>query len=209
MIASSSSPSSSSVWLSSSVVGIMIFLVLCFEIYGCDIWSEYIYISPAMKLMTKTSHQFLQIKATPLHVIFFMMTSPNIIKWKHFSRYWPFVRALMFSLICAWINNWVNNREASDLRCHRANYDVTVMFTVFTNGTYVCRWCMNIPWTVTYMTSNVSHSLGPPAIIPLRPDIHRPDVFTVAANVLASSWHQAISNYHGDFTRTTVSHESF
>ena len=68
----------------------------------------------------------------------------DVIKWKHFPRYWPFVRgihrspvnsphkgqwrgALMFSLICAWINGWVNNREAGDLRRHRAHYDVTVM----------------------------------------------------------------------------------
>ena len=35
--------------------------------------------------------------------------------------------ALMFSLICAWINGWVNNREASDVRRHRDHYDVTVM----------------------------------------------------------------------------------
>ena len=35
--------------------------------------------------------------------------------------------ALMFSLICAWINNWVNNREAGDLRRHRGHYDVNVM----------------------------------------------------------------------------------
>ena len=35
--------------------------------------------------------------------------------------------ALMFSLICAWINGWVNNREAGDLRRHRARYDVIVM----------------------------------------------------------------------------------
>ena len=34
---------------------------------------------------------------------------------------------VMFSLICAWINGWVNNLEAGDLRCHRAHYDVTVM----------------------------------------------------------------------------------
>ena len=33
----------------------------------------------------------------------------------------------MFSLICAWINDWVNNREAGDLRRHRAYYDVIVM----------------------------------------------------------------------------------
>ena len=38
--------------------------------------------------------------------------------------------ALVFSLISAWINGWVNNREAGDLRRHRAHYDVTVMETV-------------------------------------------------------------------------------
>ena len=36
--------------------------------------------------------------------------------------------ALMFSLICAWINGWVNNREAGDLRRHHAHYDVSVMW---------------------------------------------------------------------------------
>ena len=68
----------------------------------------------------------------------------DVIKSKHFPRNWPFVRgihrspvnsphkgqwrgALMFSLICAWINDWVNNREAGDLRRHRVHYDVTVM----------------------------------------------------------------------------------
>ena len=35
--------------------------------------------------------------------------------------------ALMFSLICTWTNDWVNNRNAGDLRRHRAHYDVTVM----------------------------------------------------------------------------------
>ena len=74
----------------------------------------------------------------------FMMTSSN---GKHFPRYCPFVRgihrspvnsphkgqwrgALMFSLIYAWLNGEVNNREAGDLRRHRAHYDVTVMFRV-------------------------------------------------------------------------------
>ena len=33
--------------------------------------------------------------------------------------------ALMFCLI--WINGWVNNRDAGDLRRHRAHYDITVM----------------------------------------------------------------------------------
>ena len=68
--------------------------------------------------------------------------------WRHqmnkFRRHWPFVRgihrspvnsphkgqwrgALMFSLICAWIYGWVNNRDAGDLRRHRAHYDIIVM----------------------------------------------------------------------------------
>ena len=68
----------------------------------------------------------------------------DVIKWKHFPRYWPFVRgihrspvnsqhkgqwrrAFMFSLNFAWINGWVNNRKASDLRRHRAHYDVILM----------------------------------------------------------------------------------
>ena len=34
---------------------------------------------------------------------------------------------LMFSLICVWINGWVNNGEAGDLRRYRAHYYVTVM----------------------------------------------------------------------------------
>ena len=35
-------------------------------------------------------------------------------------------RPLMFSLIYAWINDWVNNREAGDLRRHRGHHDVIV-----------------------------------------------------------------------------------
>ena len=38
--------------------------------------------------------------------------------------------ALMFSLICIWINGWVNNREAGDLRRYRAHYDVIVTWLV-------------------------------------------------------------------------------
>ena len=67
----------------------------------------------------------------------------DVIKWRHFPRYWPFVRrihrspvnsphkdqwrgVLMFSFIC-WINGWVNNRKAGDLGRYRAHYEVTVM----------------------------------------------------------------------------------
>ena len=67
-----------------------------------------------------------------------MMTSSNG------NIYLPFVRgihrslvnsphkgqwrgALMFSLICAWINGWANNREACDLARHCANYGAIAM----------------------------------------------------------------------------------
>ena len=76
------------------------------------------------------------VKSFPIH--------DDVIKWKHFPRYWTFVRgihrwpvnsphkgqwrgALMFALICAWINASVNNREACDLRRYRVHYDVTAM----------------------------------------------------------------------------------
>ena len=68
----------------------------------------------------------------------------DVIRGKHFPRYWPSVQgihrspvnsphkgqwrgALIFSLICAWIHDWVNNREAGDLRRPHTHYDVTVM----------------------------------------------------------------------------------
>ena len=35
----------------------------------------------------------------------------------------------MFSLICAYKNGLVSNCEASDLRRHRAHYDVIVMYS--------------------------------------------------------------------------------
>ena len=74
----------------------------------------------------------------------------DVIKWKHFPPYWPFVRvihrspvnyphkgqwreALMFSMICACLNGWVNNREAGDLRRHLAYYDVIVMLLLCRN----------------------------------------------------------------------------
>ena len=43
----------------------------------------------------------------------------------------------MFSLICVWINDWVNNREAGDLRRYRAHYDVIVVVTFNASCYYV------------------------------------------------------------------------
>ena len=97
----------------------------------------------------------------------------NVIKWKHFPHCWPFVRginrwpvnsphkgqwpgALMFSFICVWINNWVNNREAGDLRRYRAHYDVILMVTkkalakasIKPHFFRVKIHCLQYPWSV-------------------------------------------------------------
>ena len=86
----------------------------------------------------------------------FRMTHDEVIKWKYFPRYWPFVwgihrspvnsphkgqwrGAWMFSLICAWINGWVNNLEDGDLRHQRAHYGDMVMWAI-SEG--------NLPWPV-------------------------------------------------------------
>ena len=44
-----------------------------------------------------------------------------------FSAQRPVTRIFDVFLICVWINGWVNNRAAGDLRRYRAHYDVTVM----------------------------------------------------------------------------------
>ena len=56
-------------------------------------------------------------------------------------RWIPLPRANYVELWCflwsvPWINGWVNNREAGDLRCHRAHYDVIVMRTLVRHWTY-------------------------------------------------------------------------
>ena len=40
----------------------------------------------------------------------------------------PVTRSFNVFFICVWINAWVNNRKAGDLRRYRAHYDVTVMW---------------------------------------------------------------------------------
>ena len=82
----------------------------------------------------------------------------DVIKWKHFPRYWPFEGwvprspansphkgqwrgALMFSLICAWISGWVNNREADDLKIHRDRCGVTLMYSKLMSTPNKNAWC--------------------------------------------------------------------
>ena len=117
-----------------------------------DMCSPRYHWGPLPLLACRQPSQFQYLKQTRL-------SHDDVIKWKHFPRYWSFVRgihrspvnsphkgqwhgALIFSLICVWINGWVNNREAGDLRCYRAHSDVSVMFnslwpgdTVWQHGT--------------------------------------------------------------------------
>ena len=70
-----------------------------------------------------------------------LQTHDDVIKWKHFPRNWPFVRgnhrwpvnsptkASDAELWCflRLKNDWVNNRDAGDLRRYRTHYDAIVM----------------------------------------------------------------------------------
>ena len=73
-----------------------------------------------------------------------IISHDNVIKWNHFPRYWLFARgihrspvnsprkgqwrgAFIFLWSAPWINGWVNNRNAGDLRRRCTHYDVTVM----------------------------------------------------------------------------------
>ena len=93
----------------------------------------------------------------------------DVIKWKHFPRYWPFVRgihrspvnthdkgqwrgALVFSLISAWAIGWVNNRDAGDLRHYRPYYNATVMLTMLHVSCFV-----NIALCVILHKLSVTH----------------------------------------------------
>ena len=97
-------------------------------------------------------------------VIWHMMTSSN----GKFSALLPFVRgirrspvnsphksqwrgALMFSLICAWTNSWVNNREAGDLRHHCAHYNVIVM------KSWLCSFLLSLTWKLGDSNSRTWH----------------------------------------------------
>ena len=76
--------------------------------------------------------------------------SPVTVNFPHKSQWRG---ALMFSLICAWINDWVNNGGAVDLRRHRAHYDVTTMWSLWVKG--VTGRCKKLyyQWYVIYQTN--------------------------------------------------------
>ena len=78
----------------------------------------------------------------------------------------PVTRALMFSLICPRMNDWVNSREAGDLRHHRGHYDVIVMifklmlFATCCLATITVSWFL-IPAFTVPMPSLLASFMGP------------------------------------------------
>ena len=113
---------------------------------GHELWGILLIKISQDKCMYRKSHQRFLCNVTTkfCHKFGNASNHDDVTKWKHFPRHWPFVReihrspvnfphkgqwrgALMFPLICSWINGWVNNREAGDSRRHRVHYDVIVM----------------------------------------------------------------------------------
>ena len=76
------------------------------------------------------------------------VNSPNKGQWRG---------ALMFSLICAWINGWINNREAGDLRRYCAHYDVTVMIIYVFNHIFSITRANNTLIHITDVSPNLCH----------------------------------------------------
>ena len=121
------------------------------------------------------------------------MIHDDVTKWEHFPSFWPFVRGihrspvnsphkgqwrgvLMFSLICAWIKHWVNNREADDLRRHRAHYDVIVMIQSDASN-----------MMTTADTATLDLTLQPPDLF-FQNMILFSNIFHYTCNILAVNW---------------------
>ena len=75
----------------------------------------------------------------------FPVNSPHKGQWR---------RALMFSLICSWINGWVKNGKAGDLIRQCAHYDVIVMVIRKTSSNAWCKclWKVQSNYAVVTVT---------------------------------------------------------
>ena len=111
--------------------------VSCSDVQRCDLFNKTLTVNALTCITCNFSPKKSKSTGTPW--------------WRHqmetFPRCWPFVRGihrspvnfphkgqwhgvLIFSFICAWTNDWANNREAGDFRRHRAHYGVIVMFKI-------------------------------------------------------------------------------
>ena len=92
------------------------------------------------------------------------MLHDDVIKWKHSPHKGQWRGALMFSLIYAWINDRVNNREAGGLRRQRGHYDVIVIASL---------WHGNMVFTSVFVNVSLSCSAAPnnarPSVLTMLP----------------------------------------
>ena len=112
----------------------------CIELSTLDLLKQYCLCMMCLQVI----FQEISTKSVTCGMCNILWLHEDVIKWKHFPRNWPFMRgihrspvnsphkgqwrgALMFTLICARINGWVNTRESGDLRRYRPHYDVIVM----------------------------------------------------------------------------------
>ena len=94
---------------------IILFLLNCFK----RIMAEHLhYVSTTFPWWRHQMETFSALLALCAGNSLVPVNSPHKGQWRE---------ALMFSSIYAWINDWVNNREAGDLRRYRGHYDVIVM----------------------------------------------------------------------------------
>ena len=100
---------------------------------------------------------------------FYSTAHNDVIKWKHFPRYWRFMRGIhrwpvnsshkgqwhnfdvFFDL--RWINGSANNCEAGDLRRHHVHYDVIVMVNILCCNTGLT----NLKWNSKSHYLNFEH----------------------------------------------------
>ena len=100
----------------------------------------------------------------------------DVIEWTHFPRYWPFMRgihrspvnsphkdqrrrAFMFSLICAWTNGLITNRDADNLRRHLAHYDITVTDLQTCIGLHSDQWSIDNWDCMTFAANLISNAI--------------------------------------------------
>ena len=145
--------------------------LFCFCIY-IYIYTHYIHVC-LLRLFSLSSYRF-NSSVFETQPILSLPSHDDFMKWKHFLRYWPFVRgihrwpvnsphkgkwrgALIFPLICAWTYSWANNGDAGDLRRHRAHYDVTLMVWIQP----VCSYCADcqIAKTLGYFPMGLKKTL--------------------------------------------------
>ena len=73
---------------------------------------------------------------------------------------------LMFSLIFAWTNGWVNNQDAGDLERHRAHYDVTGMWCRI-----VIQWSGQ-PWDLSAFHASLLSNFELVKLVKLEGSVH-------------------------------------